>query len=319
MLSLVIGLYPLAASQANADRKRPVAPRSAGGPSAQWRVAILSGNRAFEQGDLSTAREHYQIALEAARSLPADDLRTVAALRNLGQVYGGQGYFDAADSLYRSAIGQATRTRRLSDPYVKVLLEEWRQLRLAASREPPPEQSNKTPTRTLLARIGGSFKLLTSEVGTTVLVATDPPADYGPALGFGLGLRLPAGFLPFNTRLGLEAFKTTLASPQAGEAPFRVFGLAATLSAHLGRLSITAGAGQYTLEGKVDTRGPFARPVLGSQQAGALLGGISWRLGKAETGLQVSLGAQAAYILGTPAGQGNTILITAGLKAGWAW
>ena len=63
-----------------------------------WKGHMAAGQSAFEQNDLSAARDQFEAALAAARDFPASDPRIGLTLNNLATVYNFQGEFAKAES-----------------------------------------------------------------------------------------------------------------------------------------------------------------------------------------------------------------------------
>ena len=283
-----------------------------------WEQLIDRGNQALAGGALVEAEAHFLNALQVADQFPPHDLRRVTTARNLAQALMRQGNYSPADSLYGNATTIAAQLLPAGHPYLQTLYDEWNNLRDTMARAAQLEGGRPAPPtpesafRTWARRLGNG---LTPQLSGVLPLGGELAGTHNPGLGYGAAVRIELFELgPLSTRFGLEVMKATLPGKRpAFDPPYVIKGAALSLAPALGPLSLTLGAGLYTVGSTHARRTAFG--LAGGVNL-ALLGG--W-IDLPEPSLQAGFGIQALRLSNaTPTGEPG-LFLRGGLVFGFRW
>ncbi|UCH63377.1 MAG: hypothetical protein JSU77_02680 [Fidelibacterota bacterium] len=284
-----------------------------------WEQLTIQGNRARSRGALSEAESRYLQAVEVAEQFTLQDLRRAAARRNLAQTLVLQGRFVTADSLYREAIAMATIALESRHPYVLSLQDELARLQEAMAEADELDESEKISDTTIQDIIRDRAlwlaRRLTLQFGTIIPLNGELTNTHHQGLIYGMSLQIPLVSLgPLTVNTIPEHFITTLPNKHSLSEPFKMRGTNLTLAPALGPITLSMGAGVYTIE-----TGRAATNHLG------LIGGTSLaikgrRSNRSDTGVQIAVRVRGLYLSDAgPGVVGPVTLLQANLSLGWRW
>ena len=230
-----------------------VLPRLSRGQTSAWERLVQEGNQALGRGALLEAEARFQAALALSEQFAPEDLRRATSRRNLAQTLTQLGQLDVADSLYGAAISIAGRALLPAHGYLRSLHDERARLReameLSAREEVTPPRAALTFWERVLAVRTWLIYSSVIHLGATVPLGGELAATHAGGLSFGLSLpaaRMSLGPLPVTVGIG----HTTISLPtlHADAVPLVAKGTVLTLEPSLGRWTLDAGAGIFSVK-----------------------------------------------------------------------